>query len=209
MTKTKTRRPTAQAKRRNPATKAKPKRKRQTSTALVVRKKRPNPRIRPVGALQLGLTALVGLVITRQAPQVLLKARNKGIVGYASNFVAALLASWGASKFLKRETGEAVMIGGMLYLVNRVLQEQLSPVGKVLSLAGIGDAGAAGSLGAIGKGYFPLPVVVGRDGQPIIPEAILSATRREIASAQAAAAAAQVASAAQPGTVRGLSRGIR
>jgi len=206
MTKAKKRRPTSQRRRRNPIVNRRPRPRARTRTTY--RRRRRNPITRPVGALQLGLTALVGLVVTRQLPQLILGARNKGIVGYASNFVTALLAGFGAGKLAKKHYGEAVMIGGMLYVVNRILQEQFSPVGKVLSLAGVGDAGASGHLGAIEKSYFPLPVIVGRDGAPVIPEAIIEATRREIAAAQAAQAA-QPAPGPAPATVRGLSRGIR
>jgi len=203
MTKTrKRRRPATRRRRRNPSINARPRYRARTRRTT---RRRRNPISRPIGALQLGLTALVGLVITRQLPQMVLKDKNKGVIGYASNFVTALLAGFGAGKLGKKHYGEAVMIGGMLYVVNRILQEQFSPVGKVLSLAGLGDAGAAGSLGAIEKSYFPLPVVVGRDGTPVIPEAIIEATRREIAAAQAA----RPAPAPAPATVRGLSRGIR
>jgi len=67
----------------------------------------------------------------------------------------------------------------MLYLVNRIITEQFAPVGKILSLAGLGDAQAAG-LGRIREGYFPLPVVVTRDGRPVIPRAIVQASVAEM-----------------------------
>ena len=143
-------------------------------------KKRKRNAIRPIGMVQTGLFALIGLVLTRQVPQFALGTRNSGIIGYFSNFVAALISSYAATKFVNKKTGQAMLIGGMLYLVNRVITEQFAPVGKILSLAGLGDAQAAG-LGRVREGYFPLPVVVTRDGRPVIPRAILRATSAEIA----------------------------
>lgn len=88
--------------------------------------------------MQTGVFALIGLVLTRQLPQMVLGARNSGIIGYVANFAAAMVSSFTASKVAKKKTGQAVMIGGMLYLVNRIISEQFAPVGKVLSLAGLG-----------------------------------------------------------------------
>jgi len=138
-----------------------------------------NIRFKPIGMLQTGLFALIGLVLTRQLPQLALGTRNTGIIGYLSNVAAALVASFGVQQFTNKKNGAAVLIGGMLYLVNRIITEQFAPVGKILSLAGLGDAQAAG-LGRIREGYFPLPVVVTRDGRPVIPRAIVQASVAEM-----------------------------
>lgn len=137
-------------------------------------RRRRNPSIigRSTGLLKTGLLALLGLIVTRQLPQVLLGQRNTGVLGYAANFVTALVAAAAAGRTIGKESGQAVAIGGMLYLVNRALTENFSPIGRWASLSGVGDAAAAGGLGRIQPGYSPVPVVRGPDGQPIIPAAL-------------------------------------
>lgn len=174
------------AKKKN-APRRKPSKKKNVSRAAPRRKpnkpkkagRKRNIRIKPIGMLQMGLFALIGLVLTRQLPQLALGTRNTGIIGYLSNVAAALVASFGVQQFTNKKNGAAVLIGGMLYLVNRIITEQFAPVGKILSLAGLGDAQAAG-LGRIREGYFPLPVVVTRDGRPVIPRAIVQASVAEM-----------------------------
>ncbi|MCS7261033.1 MAG: hypothetical protein NZ765_09655 [Anaerolineae bacterium] len=173
-------------------TKSNPRLKRRTVVALrrrrnplFVRPRRANPNgvvDTPVRLLKTGTLALIGLVATRQVPQMLLGARNAGILGYVANAAAALASAAVARKVADREAAEAVGIGGALYLANRIISEQLTPVGKVLSLTGVGDAQAAG-LGAVGKyvpAYFPHPVVTDRaTGKPVIPQAIRDAAREQ------------------------------
>lgn len=172
------------AKKKNVA-QSKPAKKKNVARAPAKRNKPKKPgrkrniRIKPIGMLQTGLFALIGLVLTRQLPQLALGTRNTGIIGYLSNVAAALVASFGVQQFTNKKNGAAVLIGGMLYLVNRIITEQFAPVGKILSLAGLGDAQAAG-LGRIREGYFPLPVVVTRDGRPVIPRAIVQASVAEM-----------------------------
>lgn len=152
---------------------------------LFLRHRRRNPNgvvSAPVRLLKTGTLALVGLVATRQVPQMLLGSRNTGVLGYVANAAAALASAAVARKIADREAAEAVGIGGALYLANRIISEQLSPIGKVLSLSGVGDAQAAG-LGNVGKyvpAYFPHPVVTDRaTGKPVIPQAILDAAREQ------------------------------
>ena len=135
------------------------------------RRSRRNPGLLAGGAnlLKSGFYALLGLVATRQLPQMVLGARNTGWVGYISNGVTALIAAAIANRTLGPTAGGPVLIGGGLYVVNRVFQEQFSPVGKVLSLSGLGDAMA---LSGIEPGYFPLPVPTDAAGMPIIPSQI-------------------------------------
>lgn len=140
-------------------------------------KRRSNPSIlRGTFSLaKAGAIALLGLVATRQIPQLVLQQRNAGLIGYAANFgvaaiTGALIGRW------NREAGKYVFIGGSLYTVSRILTEQFSPVGKYFALSGVGDAQAA-SLGVIKDGYFPVPVVLDQAGQPIIPRAIIEAAQ--------------------------------
>ncbi|HZT36621.1 MAG TPA: hypothetical protein VFA28_01895 [Bryobacteraceae bacterium] len=139
-----------------------------------------------------GAYALAGLVVARQLPQMLLKTNNTGWKGYLSNAAAALAAAYAAGKFAGPKAANDVLIGGGLYLVNRVLTEQFSPIGKALSLSGVGDAAASSSMGRVKPGYFPLPVQRDRDGKPIIPQAIVDAVKAQLPAPAAAAAASKV-----------------
>lgn len=125
-----------------------------------------------IGTLKNGFWALVGLVLTRQLPQMLLKEKNTGAMGYGANAVAAFVASFAIGKFAGTDAAGAALIGGGLYLTNRVIQENFSPVGKVLSLQGMGDAMALGEILTGDRTYFPLPVAYNNNREPIIPEQI-------------------------------------
>lgn len=153
---------------------------------------------KPVEFVKLSLFALIGLVIARQVPQVALKQKNTGLFGYGANFLTTALAGYGAGKFISKPAGAAVAIGGGLYLVNRILSEQLSPIGQYLSLAGTGDAIAAPTVGRLQYSYFPFPVI--RDpktGSPRIPKEI------DAAAAVAAAAPKPAAAATVAGRLQG------
>jgi|DewCreStandDraft_4_1066084.scaffolds.fasta_scaffold03500_23 hypothetical protein len=141
-------------------------------------KRRSNPSITrgPLNLAKSGAIALLGLVATRQIPQLALQTRNTGLVGYAANFATAAVAGALAGRFWNRDAGKLIFIGGSLYTVSRILTEQFSPIGRYFSLAGIGDAQAA-SLGVIKDGYFPVPVVLDQAGQPVIPRAIVEAAQ--------------------------------
>ena len=148
-------------------------------------RRRRNPDVgAPVRLLKTGTLALIGLVATRQVPQMLLGSRNTGIVGYIAHADTALASAALARRMAGHDAAEAVGIGGAMYLANRIISEQLTPVGKVLSLQGIGDAQAAG-LGNVGKivsAYWTHPVVEDRSGKPVIPDAIRQAAREEAMS---------------------------
>jgi hypothetical protein len=132
------------------------------------RRRRRNPGMfsNATSILKSGFYALVGLVVARQIPQWALGANNTSWIGYGANIVTTLLASWLAHKMLGTDAGNAVALGGGLYVVNRFIQDNLSPVGQVLSISGLGDYNA---LGDIQAGYFPLPVPTDASGNPIIP----------------------------------------
>lgn len=135
--------------------------------------------LRPMDLAKSGVTALVGLVATRQIPQIILQGRNTGWIGYLANLVTAGASAALANKFIGPEAGKLVFIGGGVYTVSRILTEQLSPVGKWFSLTGLGDAQAAG-LGQIRNGYFPVPVVTDNRGNPHIPQAIVEAVKAQL-----------------------------
>ena len=136
---------------------------------------------RPVTVLKTGAFALGGLVATRQLPQLLLKDKNTGIIGYLANLVTALIVGAGTSRFAGKEAGTAAGIGGALYLANRIISENFSPIPKALALSGIGDAQAVGTMGAVVPAYLPVPVARDSNGNPVIPAAIRAAAREEAA----------------------------
>jgi hypothetical protein len=150
---------------------------------------------KPAEILKSGLFALIGLVITRQGTQALLKQRNTGWIGYLVNIGVSAASAIAVSKFVNRAAGAAVMLGGTMYVASRVLAEKFSPIGSVLSLSGVGDPLAHG-LGVIKPGYFVQPAIVDRSGKPVIPRAITDA---------AIAALPQPASSATPATAPVLS----
>jgi hypothetical protein len=156
-------------------------------------RRRRNPNLVSKGAdmLKTGTAALAGLVVTRQAPQMILGTKNTGPMGYLANLFAAILAAWAASRFVSKQIGAAVGIGGGLYLANRIISEQFSPIGKVLSLSGVGDAAACGTMGGWTDAYFPTPVVY-ENGRPQVPALIQDVARSE-ARAVAAPPASKVA----------------
>lgn len=157
-------------------------------------KRRTNPEgfsiRKPLDFLKAGLFALIGLVVTRQLPQLLLKEKNTGYVGYAANGIAAGAAAWGTHKFISKPAGVAVGIGGGLYVVNRILQERLSPIGSFLTLAGVGDAAAAPSVGRLKSAYFAFPTMRdAKTGAVILPPEIDAAAVQRSIDARAAAGA--------------------
>ncbi|TAJ99756.1 hypothetical protein EPO44_10165 [bacterium] len=78
-------------------------------------------------------------------------------------------------QLLGPDAARAGVLGGGLYTVNRLIGDYVSPVQKYLSLTGIGDPMAAGTLRGIEGGYFPLPVPLTAGGLPIIPSEIRAA----------------------------------
>lgn len=138
--------------------------------------------------LESGAYALGGLVATRQIPQLILKEKNSGWMGYLANAATAIAVAMAAGKFVGPRAGNAALIGGGAYLVDRVLTEKVSPVGQYLALSGVGDFKAASTMGRVKPGYFPLPVQRDRSGNPIIPQAIVDAVKAQLPAPAAAAA---------------------
>lgn len=139
-------------------------------------RRRRNPNVLSKGAnfAKQGMAALTGLVLTRQIPQMLLKDSNTGVMGYAANVAVAFAAAALGSKFAGQEIGRAMGIGGAVYVANRILSEKVSPIGKVLSLSGLGDAMAAdhSQLSGVHPATFYSPETFDTNGQPAIPDAI-------------------------------------
>jgi hypothetical protein len=125
--------------------------------------------------MKMAAYAALGLIATRQVPQIVLGTRNAGIVGYVGNFVTAAGAAAIAKKAIGNEAGVAVLIGGSLYAFNRLLND-FTPLGKTLNLSGVGDTQASGSLRGLVSAYQP-NLVVTRDGQAVLPQAFVDRMR--------------------------------
>lgn len=150
------------------------------------RRRNPGMLTGATGILKSGFYALLGLVVARQLPQMVLGVNNSSWFGYIANLVATFLAAMVGGRFLGQDAGRDIAIGGGVYTVNRVIQDNFSPVGKVLSISGLGDYSA---LGDIQPGYFPLPVPTDANGNPIIPSEL-----RQVAPAMAKTGMGSVAS---------------
>ncbi len=146
----------------------------------------------PVELLKFGLIALLGLVTTRQVPQLALGAKNTSWPGYAANLATALAGAYGTGKFAGPRAALAFGTGGGLYTVNRILTDKLTPVGQVLSLQGLGDAQASRSLGNLAK-VIPgsvYPPTYDAHGNLVLPPAFISAVRKAIPAAAPAGSSA-------------------
>lgn len=143
---------------------------------------------KPINMLKDGVAAAGGFVATKQIPQVALKTRNTGVLGYGANVVAALLAAAGIGAAFGPRAGGAALVGGSLAIVARAAEE-FTPLGQHLRLSGVGDPVAAGRLGAIVPGYFVYPEQRDRTtGRPVIPRAIVEAVLAQLPPPAAAPA---------------------
>jgi hypothetical protein len=131
------------------------------------------------------VAALLSAVATRQLPQWVLGAKNTGWMGYVANVVSGAAATFAAHEFVNASAAQAAVLGSGVIVLDRVLTEQFSPVGKYLSLTGLGDATAATKLGEVAEGYYVHPTIFGPNGEPIIPHQITDAAVRAFASLQA------------------------
>jgi hypothetical protein len=130
----------------------------------------------PIELLKFGLIALFGLVATRQIPQMALAEKNESWLGYGSNLGTALGGAYATSRIAGKTAGIAFGTGGGLYTVNRFLTEKFTPVGKVLSLSGLGDAQASASLGRIIPGAV-YPPSYDNQGRLRLPPVFVDAMR--------------------------------
>jgi len=152
------------------------------------------------------VTALLSAVATRQLPQMLLKDKNKGWMGYGANVAAGIAATFAASEFISAAAAQAALLGSGVIVLDRVLTEKFSPVGQYLSLTGLGDATAATSLGQVADGYYIHPTIFNADGSPLIPHEITDAAVREFNSMQPQPRAMIAPS---PGAMSGVGRSSR
>ena len=129
-----------------------------------------------------GLLTLTGLEITRQIPQLLLADQNTGAMGYAANAATIAATAFAVSKTLGKDAGTAVAVGGVVYLLDRIITEQFSAAGNLLSLSGLGDFQAhvrttprVPGMAGIRQGSFPMPMTWNKDGSAQVPDYIQGA----------------------------------
>ncbi len=148
-----------------------------------------------------GAFALGGAVVTRQLPQLVLKANNAGWKGYGANAVAGIVTALATAHFAGQKAGADVLIGAGIYILNRIATEQFSPVGKWVALSGLsnGDAAATGVMGAIRPAFAPNVLTVDKTGKITAAPAL-----RTYVDARVAAAAP--ATGATASRLNGLSR---
>lgn len=107
------------------------------------------------------LWAIAGGVATRALPQIFLKESNTGIMGYGANALTAGILAWAADRFISRNAGQGVLLGGMVMLGGRVISDLF---GKTLVSFGdvFGTTPTAGTsgLGAHGDPSFDLGLYV-------------------------------------------------
>jgi hypothetical protein len=147
-----------------------------------------------------GAAGLASAVATRQIPQMILGANNTGWMGYGSNLLTGLVATWAAGAFGGPAAGRGAAVGMMVILLDRVLSEQVSPLSQYLSLSGVGDAAAYSKLGTIRDGFYTHPNLLNADGSLYIPDPFSDdAVRAVVAKYPQLAAPIQQAAAAGAG----------
>ncbi len=158
------------------------------SNPLGIHRKKPrrrNPGFRdiigdPKDVLVTGVAGLASAVATRQLPQLVLNTNNTGVEGYFANFVTALLSTWAAGAFMGPKAAWGALTGGMVILLDRVLTEQVSPLGPYLTLSGVGDATAMTKMGTIRDGYYFHPGLVDGSGNMVVPDPVTQAALQAV-----------------------------
>lgn len=152
--------------------------------------RRRNPSVIRKGTdiLQAGFWVIVGLVLTRQIPQLLLREKNTGAMGYLANIATAIAAAWAASSVGGEKAALMTGAGGGAYVITRAAQEHMNPFGKYLTLQGLGDAMALGEVYTGDRAYFPTPMSYDSNGTPIVPARIDPRLQAPAIAAPAAAA---------------------
>lgn len=174
------------------------------STAITVSRRRKNPMFKkfrrsrrsnpgtkflgmePVALLTLGVGAAAGAVGSRAVPQLILKDKNTGLMGYAANAVAAVGLGFVAGKF-NPDLATGVIAGGFGSLFQRVWNERVSKTSPSADIQGLGDYDySEDGMGRYVNATWPAPTITGDAGYV--------ATAALPAGAAPAAAAAIVAS---------------
>ena len=141
------------------------------------------------GVLGKAIGVIGGAVATRYVTQFALGGNNTGVIGYLGNAISAYALGWGTGKFVNKEMGTNVMIGGFVSTLLRVIQDQTT-LGKYfnMSLQGVGKGGDTG-IGIIQDSSFPLPQVnvPGSQTKFIVPTATRNYVNSQVDAVRAAA----------------------
>ncbi len=200
--KTANKKPKAAASGKKPAT-SKPKAKNSSIMPAYLAKPRKKSKnglsetLKPMQVAKEGATMLAGLLISRQAPQAFLGAKNEGVIGYLSNAAVAGAGGIVLGMIFGARTGFSFAAGGAAYTISRIASEKLSPVGKYFALSGVGDVAAASmgdvrraGIGIVVDSSYNVPQLRTPNGRIITPSATRDAIRAEIAANNQAMAAA-------------------
>ena len=113
-------------------------------------------------------TGFVSAVATRQLPQMVLNEKNEGVLGYFANAATGLAVTLLANQFISTPAAISAVTGSGVIIADRLITENMSPVGKYLSLSGIGDPAAVSQMrGLVKNGLY---VRTDENGDPIIPK---------------------------------------
>lgn len=168
---------------------------------VVYKSRRRNPEDlslrKPVSLLKAALALIAGAFAARQIPQFFLGPKNTSWTGYAANVGTAAAVATGLHYTGLKRDAPMVLLGGVLYTIVRVAQEEFSPLGTFIQGAGLGDAHAA-SLGEVREGFWLSPTSYNEDGTPYIPHQITDAAT----SAALAAVSNRAPAAGLSGTYR-------
>jgi hypothetical protein len=145
-----------------------------------------NPNIGSWRDILVGIGVALGTAVAaRNVPQMLLAEKNEGIPGYAANAGITAVCAVAADHFLGRSAGFAAGIGGGVIVLDRVLTEKVSPIGRYLSLKGIGDASSVAGLKGIRNGIY---LTKDEQGNWVIPQQYTDAAVAEMERRQPVAA---------------------
>ncbi len=105
------------------------------------------------------LWAIGGGVLTRALPQLVLKDKNTGVFGYGANAIVALAGSWAAGKFISKNAGVGVLVGGSVMIAGRLIAEFFGKRFVEFGMTGLEAGDTDFDLGLYTPGYFPIPTV--------------------------------------------------
>jgi hypothetical protein len=113
--------------------------------------------------------ALVGGIGTASLPAMFLKEKNTGAMGYAGNAASAFAVSFLADKFAGPRAAQGAMVGGVLMIMGRAIQDFMGK--NLLSF---------GALGAYTPTWFYPPGtsqgLLQTQANPLPPSAVASGT---------------------------------
>lgn len=150
--------------------------------------RRRNPGLGSAGHLaKQSLYLIGGAVAVRSLTQMILKDKNVGAMGYVANAVGSLVLGMAASRFINKEAGTMVTLGGFTGVVLRMLQD-LTPIGQYvnLQLSGMGMLGDVG-MGAIVPTTFFVPLAQQSAGGGAINQMAMPAAVQALAAPPAKA----------------------